>query len=68
MLNAIFDAVSKAQPARGNVAMNHFLQAGFVDRYMTALQRVDLSLVVVNADNIMANIGEASTRHQADIP
>ena len=68
MLNAIFDAVSKAQPARGNVAMNHFLQPGFVDRYVAAPQRVDLSLIVVNADNIMANIGEASTSHQTDIP
>jgi hypothetical protein len=67
MLNAIFDAGSKAQPARGNVAMNHFLQAGLVDRYMTIPQGVDLSMVVVNADNIMADIGEASTSHQTDI-
>ncbi len=38
MLNAIFDAVRKAQPARGNVAMNDFLQAGLVNRNLPAPQ------------------------------
>src|SRR5271165_2640901 len=67
MLNAIFDAVRKTQPARGNVAMNDFVQPGLVDRYMPALQGVDLSLVVVYADNTMADIGQAGTSHKTYI-
>jgi hypothetical protein len=34
---------------------------------MPAPQGVDLSLVVVYADNTMADIGQAGTRHQTDI-
>jgi hypothetical protein len=67
MLNAIFDAARKAQPARGNVAMNDFVQPGLVDRYMPAPQGVDLSLVVVYADDTMADIGQAGTSHKAYI-
>src|SRR5260370_29581897 len=67
MLNAIFHAVRESHPARGNVALNDFLQSAFVHRYMPDPQGVDLSLVVVHADNTMADIGQAGTSHQTDI-
>ena len=67
MIDAVFDAVRKAQSAGGNIAMNDFFQAGFVNRDLPALQAIDLSLVVVDADDIVADIGEASTSHETDI-
>jgi hypothetical protein len=67
MIYAVGNAAGKSQSVRRNVAMNDFFQAGFVNRDMPAAETIELSLVVVDADNIMADIGEAGASHQTDI-
>src|SRR6516164_6984232 len=67
MLNPVFNAVGEAQAARGNITMNHLFQAGLIDRYLTTPEGVDLSLIVVYADDTMTNVGKASTGHQTNI-
>jgi hypothetical protein len=41
--------------------------AGLEDRHDAALERVDLALVLVDADDLMAEIGETGPGHEADI-
>src|SRR5260370_2139949 len=67
MLNAIFDAVREAQPARGNVAMNDFLQSGFVDRYIPPPQAVHLSFVLVPPPNTMTPTHHPPPIHTTNI-
>ena len=67
MVNAVFDAGRKAQSACGNVALNQFLETGLVDRYLPTPQAINFFLVVVYADDIVADIGQASAGHKTDI-
>jgi hypothetical protein len=43
------------------------IEARLVNRHFAAQQRVDLGLVLVDADDVVAEIGEAGARNQADI-
>jgi hypothetical protein len=47
--------------------MDHFLETGFVDRHFTSLQRFDFPRVVINADNVVAHVGEASAGDKTDV-
>ena len=68
MIDAVGDAVRKSQSMSRNVAINNFFQAGFVNRDVSALETVDLFLVVIDADDSVTDIGETSASHQTDIP
>src|SRR5258708_35869827 len=52
---------------RGDVAMDHFLETGCVDRQFTSLQRFDFPRVVIDADNVVAHVGEASAGDKTDV-
>jgi hypothetical protein len=43
--------------------MNDLLQAGFINGNMPALEALDLSLVVVDAEDTVSDVREASARH-----
>jgi len=47
--------------------MNYFFKSGFINRDLTGLQLFDLLCVVIDASNIMANIGETGAGHQANV-
>jgi hypothetical protein len=47
--------------------MNDIFQARLVNRDLPALEAINLSLVVVDAGDIVADIGEASTGDETDI-
>src|ERR1700726_2137682 len=68
MIDTISDAVRKSQSMSRNVAINNFFEAGFVNGDVSALETFDLFLVIVDADNSVTDIGEASASHQTDIP
>src|SRR6202011_2327038 len=57
----------KSQPASRNIAVNDLLEAGLVNGNIAALKAFDLSLVVIDADDIMADIRETSARNKTDI-
>src|SRR5438876_7864223 len=47
--------------------MDHFLETGFVNRYFASLQRFDFPRVVIDADNVVAHVGEASAGDKTDV-
>ena len=47
--------------------MDHFLETGFVDRHFASLQRFDFPRVVIDADNVVAHVGEASAGDKTDV-
>ncbi|MNL11093.1 hypothetical protein D3C87_1319140 [compost metagenome] len=55
------------QAAPGHIGFHQFGQAWFVDRHHALFQRCDLGLVLVDTDDIMAEIGQTNARHQAHI-
>ncbi len=50
-----------------HVACDDLGQAGLVDRHDALLQAVDLALMLVDADDVMADFGEAGTGHEPHI-
>ena len=57
----------EAQAALPHVGGDQLGKAGLVDRHLAALQRRDLARVLVDADDVMTEIGKAGPRNEADI-
>jgi len=57
----------KGEPLCIHIALHQIGQPRFVDRHDIVVEVFDLLLVLVDADHIMAEIGEAGARNQADI-
>ena len=55
------------QPSGLDVGGDHLVETRFEDRNLAPLQPVDLGLVGVHADDIVAEFREAGTRDQSDI-
>ena len=53
-------------PGRG-VARHQRVQPGLIDRNLVAAQPPDLQLILVDAGDMVAELGEAGARYQADI-
>ncbi len=53
--------------ARCGVAAHQFLKPGLVNRHLARVEPVDLGRVLVDAHDIVAEIGKAGTRNQPDI-
>ncbi len=47
--------------------MNYFFKSGFINRHLTGLQLFDLLCVVIDASDIMANIGETGAGDEANV-
>ncbi len=58
---------AEIEPAGGGVAGDQFVEAGLVDRDLTLLQGGDLGGVLVDAGDVMAEVGETRARHQSHI-
>ena len=56
------------QPPFLPVAPDELLEAGLVDRHLARPQRPDLRGILVDADHVVAALGEACARNQPDIP
>ena len=64
---AFLDGRRELQPAGGDVAVNHFFEPRLVDGHFAAFQDLDLALVVVHAQHVVADLGEAGARNQSDV-
>ena len=58
---------AEAQAARLHVVEHELVEAGLVDRHLALEQAGDLALLLVDADDVMAELGEAGAGHQSDI-
>ena len=47
--------------------MNNFFKSGFIDWHLTCLELLDFLGIVINTDDIMADIGKTGTRDQANV-
>ena len=57
----------KRKPMGGNVAMDDFFQARLVDRNLAGLKRLDLARVVIDADDVVADIGKTGAGDETDV-
>ena len=68
---AVVDCVrgvgGEVQAPGGDIARDHGVQAGLVDRHAARLKQRDLGGVHVQADNVVPHIGEAGARDEAHI-
>ena len=55
------------QPPGCDVAPDHFGQPGLVNRHATAMENVDLGSVDIEAQHVVADLGQTCTAHQADV-
>ena len=55
------------EPALGVVPLHHLLEAGLVDRDLPRLQPLDLGRVHVDAEHVVADLGQDRALHEADI-
>ena len=67
LVHAVLGAVGETQPAGGDVALDDFLQTRLVDGDVAGLKGLDLLLVVVHADDVMADIGETRPADQPHV-
>ena len=58
---------AEGEPAGPHVAVDQRLEPGLVDRHLAAPQPLDLGLVLVDAGDLDAELGEAGAGHQPDI-
>ena len=59
MIDAVLDGVGEAEALGGDVAMHEVFEAGLVDGDFAGLEGIDFALVVIDANNVMADLGEA---------
>jgi len=57
----------EGQPAGRDVAGNQLVEPGLEDRHHALFERADLGFVLVDADDVMAEVREAGAGHQPDI-
>ena len=55
------------QPLGVDVVLDHFGQAGLIDRHFAVIEHVDLGLIDVDAGDVVAAVGEAGAGDQADV-
>ena len=67
VVHPLLGARRKLQPLRGDVLVDQLFEARFVDGDFAGEQRVHLALVVVHADDVVADFREAGTRDKTDI-
>ncbi len=67
MIDAVLDGIGEAQALGGDVAVDEFFEAGLVDRDFAGVEHVHFALVVIHADDVVADFGETSARDEADV-
>src|SRR5205823_7684607 len=65
--NGLGEVGGEAKPPLGHVAADDGVEAGLVDGDRALIQRRDLALVDVTADDVVSEVGQTSAGHQADV-
>ena len=55
------------QPALGHVALDQLVEARLVDGHLAAIETLDLARIDVDADDLVARIGEARSGDQSNV-
>ncbi len=67
MRNRRVDVGGEVQPPGGDVARDHRLEAGLVDRHAALIQDLDLARVDVEAQHVVADLGETGAGDEPDV-
>src|SRR6516225_4626999 len=67
MVHSVLNAAGETQPARRDIPMNYFFKPRLINRHLTGLQLFDLLCVVIDANDVMANIGETGAGNEANV-
>ena len=67
IFDAFVDAAGELEPMRGDIAVDEFFQAGFINRNAAGLQRFDLGCVIVDANDVVADVGKACAGDKTDV-
>src|SRR5205807_7595173 len=65
--NGLGEVGGEAESPLGHVAADDGVEAGLVDGDRPLVQRGDLALVDVTADDVVSEVGQTSAGHQADV-
>src|SRR5262249_190463 len=65
--DGLLEVGGEAHAPFGHVAADDLVQAGLVDGNLAAVERLDLALVDVTADDVVPEIAQAPAGHEADI-
>src|SRR5213076_2619965 len=65
--NAFGGVGGEVQPAFGMVGLHHRLEPRLVDRDDAVVEAIDLGLVHVDADHVMADLSQAGSGDEADV-
>ena len=57
----------EGKPARRDVSGDQLFKARLVDRHLAGVEPGDLGIILVDADDIVPEIGKTRTRHEADV-
>jgi len=55
------------ESSRRDIAMNYFFQSGFVDRYLPGFELLHFFRIIIDANDMMADISKTGARHQTDV-
>ena len=62
------DRVGEGEALAGDVARDQVVEARLVNRDLASVERIDLALVEVATDDVIAHVGKAGARDQPNIP
>ena len=65
--NCGVDIRGERQSPGGDIAGDHRLEPGLVDRYLAAVQHLDLARIEIKAEDIVAHFGKTGSGNEADI-
>src|SRR6266545_1259148 len=67
VVHSLLNAAGETQPTRRDVTVNNLFKPRFINWDLARMQLFDLLRVVVDANDIMADIGETGARHETDV-
>src|SRR5665213_2919378 len=67
ILHAFSRAVREGKPSDGDIFLDEFFQAGFVNGNATGLEHFYFGRVIVHADDMVADLGKTGSRDQSNI-
>jgi len=65
--HALLGIGCEAQSPHLEIALDHGIETGLMDRHLARLEHGDLAFVDIDADHLVAGIGQARTRHQTHV-
>jgi hypothetical protein len=67
VIDAVFDQVREAKALCRDISVHQFFEPRLVNGDLTALEHVHFALVVVDADDVVADFGEAGAGDESDV-